>query len=119
MKVKFNSSKEFIHIRRYTLAPSYVKLIDEKLVWDLGGFILYEDDEKTVIRDCSDYNYKWNIYTEYPNGVVLTNSETEREREPNPNAPAPVEIADPLSNEELTEAVADLMYEASMAKLGL
>lgn len=117
MKVKFNSSENFIHVKRYTIGKNFVKLIDDKLSWDLGGFKIYEDDEETIVRDCSDYNYKWNVYTEYSNGVVLTNSETDRE--PPPKDLNPVEIVDPLSNEELTTCVADLMYETSLMKLGI
>lgn len=118
MIVKFNNSENFIHIRRCSVTQNTVKLIDENLVWDLGGFKLY-DDKKKLIRDCSDYNYKWNIHTEYQYGVILTNSETDREREINPNDPEPIEVIDPLSAEELTSCVADLLYETSLMKLGL
>lgn len=119
MKVKFNSSEIFTSIHRCQIAPNFVKLVAEDLVWDLSGFVMYEDDEETIIRDCSDYNYQWNIYTDIPNGVVLTNSETEKEKEPDPNAPKPMELLDPLTNEELTECVADLMTEVDMIKMGI
>lgn len=83
------------------------------------GFSLYEDDEKTLIKDCNDQLYKWNIYTEYENGICLTNSLTDRECKPNPNAEPPQEIVDPLTNEELTECIADLIYDTSVMQLGL
>lgn len=119
MKVKFNSSNNFILVRTYMITENIIHLLDDNLVWDLSGFVLYEDDEKTIIKDCSDFIYQWNVYTEYQKGVTLTNSKTEREGEPDPNEPSPVEDLDPLSNEELTSCVGDLMFEMSLMKMGL
>ncbi len=82
MQIKFNNSKNFIYLTAYCLYQNKVSITGEGITENLSGFILYEDDEKTVVRDCSDYKYKWNIYTEYENGIVLTNSETDREQEP-------------------------------------
>lgn len=91
MKVKFNNSENFIQLTSYGMYSNKVDMTGEGIAENLSGFILYEDDETTVIRDCSDYKYKWNIYTEYENGIVLTNSETDREQEPIPLTRAQIE----------------------------
>lgn len=119
MKIKFNLSENFLYLSSYCLYQDKVFLSGSGIEENLNGFILYEDDEKTVVRDCSDYMYKWNVYTEYENGIVLTNSETDREQEPIDNTEVLQEIIDPLTNEELTEAVASLMYEVSTMQLGM
>ena len=119
MKVKFNNSDNYIFLTGCVLYANKVKLTAPGITENLSGFILYEDDEESIVRDCTDYKYKWNIYTEYENGIMLTKLETDRERKPNPNAEPPREIIDPLTNEELTEAVAELMYETSMMQLGM
>lgn len=118
MKVKFNSSETFIPLLGYGIQPHLVHLFAPNLVWDLDGFILYEDDEETVVLDGSNYIYQWNVITERENGVILTDSETWRETPPDPNAVS-VEVVDPLSVDELTDLVGDLMFELSAIKLGL
>jgi hypothetical protein len=82
------------------------------------GFRILRDDD-TVLKDCENFIYKWNIYTDYEDGIVLTSSKTDRERKPVENADEPVEVVDPLNNDDLTECVADLMYELSCNELGL
>lgn len=82
MKTKFNGLENFLYLSSYCLYQDKVFLSGNGIEENLNGFILYEDDEETVVRDCSDYKYKWNIYTEYDNGIVLTNSETDREQAP-------------------------------------
>ncbi len=119
MKVKFKNLETFIYLTSYCLYRDKVSMAGDGIEENLNGFILYEDDEETVIRDCSDYKYKWNIYTEYENGIVLTESRTNREMKPVDNEEDLQEIINPFSNEELTEAVAGLMYELSMIQLGL
>lgn len=119
MKVKFNDSDNFIKLDSYVLYQDKVDMQGQGITENLSGFILYEDDEETIVRDCSEYKHKWNIYTERENGIVLTESETDRERKPNPDAEKPVEIVDVPNNEELAECIADLMYELSASELGL
>ncbi len=119
MKVKFSDSDNFIKLDSCVLYRDRVDICGQGITENLSGFMLYEDDEKTLVRNCSAYIYKWNICTERENGIVLTESETDREREPNPGAEPPQEAIDPLTNDELTECVADLMYEVSMSQLGL
>ena len=119
MKVKFNDSENFIQLTGCVIYTEKVKLTAPGIQKNFSGFMLYEDDGETLVRDCSEYKYKWNIFTEYEDGIMLTESETNREREPNLSAEPPQEIIDPLSTEELTEAVADLMYEMSLSQLAI
>lgn len=118
MKVKFNDSKECMSLHGWVIEDGIVTLVADGINENLSGFILYDDDEKTVVRDCSDYVYRWDIYTEKADQITLTNSETYRQRKQD-GAEVQKEIVDPLSNEELTEIVADIMYEVSAAQLGL
>ncbi|MCM1561511.1 MAG: hypothetical protein NC123_18545 [Butyrivibrio sp.] len=119
MKVKFMDTDELIQLTGCVIYQDKIKLSAPGIKENLSGFMLYEDDGITLVHDCSEYKYRWNIYTEYENGIMLTESETDRERKPNPDADPPREVVDPLSNDELTEAIADLMYEASMNSLGM
>lgn len=119
MKVKFNDNDNFMKLDSYVLYQDKVDMQGQGITENLSGFILYEDDEETIIRDCSEYKHKWNIYTERENGIVLTESETDRERKQNPDAEKPVEIVDVPNNEELAECIADLMYELSASELGI
>lgn len=120
MKAKFNDSEEFITLRGWVIGGNQVTMVTDDIgkSENLSGFKLYADDEETVIRDCSDYVYRWDIYTEKKDQITYTNSETYRQGEPS-KTETPKEIVDPLTNEELTEAVADLMYEVSASQLGL
>jgi hypothetical protein len=73
----------------------------------------------TVVKDCALFVYRWNIFTEFDDGIVLTSSKTDRETEPNPYAESPKEIIEPLSDGELTECVAELMYQVDCNELGI
>lgn len=118
MKVKFNDSKNFITLNGFAIGKGEVTLVGKGIGENLSGFILYEDDETTVVRDCSDFVYRWDIYNENANQITFTNSETDRQSKPDKTEKLK-EIVDPLSNEELTESVADIIYEISMTQLGL
>ncbi len=118
MKVKFNDSEEFIILQGWVIGKNEVTMIADGIGENLSGFVLYGDDETTVVRDCSDHVYRWDIYTEKKGQITFTNSETDRQMKPT-KMEVQKEIVDPLSNEELTEIVADLMYEVSAAQLGL
>jgi hypothetical protein len=72
-----------------------------------------------VVKDGALFVYKWNIFTEFDDGIVLTSSKIDRETEPIPDAEAPQDVVDPLNNDDLTECVADLMYEVSCNELGI
>ncbi|MDE6601561.1 MAG: hypothetical protein K2K90_05255 [Lachnospiraceae bacterium] len=118
MKVKFNDSENYITLQGWVIGRNMVTLLADGIRENLSGFILYDDDERTVLQDYSDYVYRWDIYTEKKDQITFTNSETDRQGKP-ALTEMPKEIVDPLSNEELTEIVADLMYEVSAAQLGL
>lgn len=118
MKVKFNNSENFIILNGLAVGRNKVTLAGDGIGENLSGFVLYNDDETTVVRDCSDFVYRWDIYNENTEQITFTNSETDRQSE-QVETEMPKEIVDPLSNEELTETVADLMYEVSVAQLGL
>lgn len=51
--------------------------------------------------------------------IYYTNDPNYLQTEPWPDLSDIPEQAEPLTNEELTEAVADLMYDVSAAQLGL
>lgn len=119
MKLLFNDSINFIQLDSYIIYPNRIYVSGNGITENFSGFMIYDDEEKNIIYDGMNYIYKWNIYTEYENGIIFTSSEIDREQEPIISTEEPIEIMDPLSNEELTECVADLMYEQSLTKLGL
>lgn len=125
MKLKFSEQEEFVKLSSFSIYNAISLVFIASSEYDLksdpnifSGFSLYDDDEKTLIRDYSDYIYQWNIHQECENGIYLTNDADFHDSEPDPNAKV-VEYISPLSNEELTECVADLMYEVSCIQLGL
>lgn len=114
----FNSNPEtLVIVSSWGIQQHLIMLADDNLEWDLSGFKLYEEDGETLIMDCSEYIYQWNIHTSSCNQVYLTDLETNTESDSN-NAERN-EIVAQLSNEELTECVADLMYEMSLVQLGM
>lgn len=122
MKVKFKRIDDYIKLKGFVLYNDMVYMrgdgINPELIMENPcGFILYKDDEKTVIRDCSDYLYRWDIYNKEENQITLTNSETNQQRKPKENVEPSVEEVGPLSNEELTECVAELLYKDSLREL--
>lgn len=119
MKIKFNDSDKYIKLQGYATGKDIVTIVADGIKENLSGFIIYGDDEATEMLECSDYVYRWDIYEQRENQIIFTNSETYRQRKPSPSVEPPAEIVDPLTNEELTEAVANLMYEMSLSQLGL
>lgn len=125
MKFKFKNQETFIKLSSYSIYNHtplvFIASSEHDLKSDpniFAGFQLYKDDEETMVGDYSDYIYQWNIHQECENGIYLTNDADFHDIEPDPNF-KPVEHVRPLSNEELTECVADLMYEVSCMQLGL
>ncbi len=90
-----------------------------------SGFKLFQG--KKMIEDFSGYKKKYNVLTKAQDVIFLTDredsAETENDRvDKYMYVPATEDIhedIDPLTNEELTECVADLMYEMSAATLGI
>ena len=125
MKLKFKDKEDFIQLSSYTIYTTIPLVFIASSEHDLksdsnifSGFSLYEDDEETLVRDYSDYIYQWNIHQEHENGIYLTCDADFHDTEPDQNFKT-VEYISPLSNEELTECVAELMYEVSCMQLGL
>lgn len=93
--------------------------LSEEETKEMPGFKIYAEDETTVLMNYTGCVYKWNIYTDYDDGIVLTSSKNDREREPDPNADPPQEVINPLNTEQLTECVAELMYQVDCNELGI
>lgn len=91
MKLIFNDTETFIQLDSYTIYNKkplvFIASSEHDLISDINlfsGFRLYEDDEETLARDCSDYIYQWNIHQDYENGIYLTNQENYHDEEPTP-----------------------------------
>lgn len=119
MKVKFNDSEDFLSLDGYSITNNIIALIADGIEENLNGFILYENDKKTVVRNCSNFVYRWDIYKQTENQITYTNLENFTQDElPKDDDPFK-EIIFPLTNEELTDCIADLMYETSLMKIGM
>ena len=126
MKIKFNDPEQIYDITALVEKGNIVILKGIGLPRDnTSGFKLLGSREE---KDYSEYRYIFNVNTKFENVVMLSNDEgfieTEDNpagryyHEPDPDAEQEI-IEDPLTNEELTEAVANLMYETSMMQLGM
>lgn len=83
-----------------------------------GGFLIYSD--KTLIFDGTKCIYRWDVLDHKPNIIYYTNDPKCKQEKPFPTIPTEVEEqVDSLTNEELTNCVADLMYQIDKMKLGL
>lgn len=116
MKVKFLNADSFIEVNGYMMEEHRITLVYEGNQENLGGFVLYDDDE-TIIRSCEDFVYRWDIHESDENSITYTNLEGCVQSEPVENNP--IEYVHPLTVEELTPCVADLMFETSLMKLGM
>ena len=128
MKLKFNDMDELYEVTSYRIInQNLVVLKGENLPQGKTcGFKLLRDDG-SVDTDCSGYTVKFNVLTELENILMYSINESIVETKDNPayrycSTPNPEDIhedVDPLTNEELTECVAELMYESSLRQLGL
>lgn len=116
-KIVFLDGQEF-NTDGYSIGINRVSLHIENPEENLSGFIIYDGDGN-ILHDCSDFIYRWDVVDQKENAIYYTNDPDYRQTEPWPDLSNISEQAEPLSNEELTEAVADLMYEVSMVQLGL
>lgn len=116
-KVIFADSDTTIGIRGYSIQEDRVSLHYDNPKENLNGFYIYEGDN--LVFDGSDYIYRWDVVDQKPNTIYYTNNPGYCQTEPFQDLGDVPEPAEPLTNEELTEAVADLMYEVSMMQLGL
>lgn len=127
MDIKFNDSGKAYKITSYRITNQNLAIVkgDNLPQGNNSGFQLLQDGR--IIVDCSDYTVKYNVLTEIENVLMYSKSEDYIETEDNPahrycNTPKPEDFnedVDPLTNEELTECVADLMYESSLRQLGI
>lgn len=115
-KIRYNDQDVYIDIRGYMISNDLVSLSYPNVEANISGFIIYQDDE--IIADCSEFKYRWDVLENNPNQIYYTN-DPDNVQEKAFNHENMVEDIDPLNNEELTECVADLMYEMSLAQLGM
>ncbi|MDE7131255.1 MAG: hypothetical protein K2O65_05605 [Lachnospiraceae bacterium] len=117
LKVKFIDQNDFVTIDGYMLTRTIVSLAfqdAEESKENNNGFIIYNEQGEEIV-DCSEYKYRWDKFENDPFKIFYTNVEGNVQTEPFPKG----EVAEPLSNEALTECVADLMYEVSLMQLGM
>lgn len=117
----FNDSK-LIPIRGYSQNGKVICIgakDGEKLSENLSGFKIVKGD--SIICDASDFKYRWDVINHREGMIYYTNDPDSKQTTPFRalNESDVLIQEESLSNEELTEAVADLMYEISAAKLGL
>lgn len=116
-KLKYVNSKTCIELKGYSKSNDIVGLVYQGAEENLSGFIIYDQDGG-VVADCSDFKYRWDVLEDDSDRIYYTNSADNVQTEKF-HTEDQIEEAEPLTNEELTEAVADLMYEVSMMQLGL
>ena len=119
-KIKYNDQNTYIDISGYMISNDLISLSYPNADVNASGFAIYQGDE--VIMDCPDFKYRWDVLEDNPNRIYYTNKEgyiQEKAFNHAFNHENIVEDANPLNNEELTECVADLMYEVSLAQLGM
>ena len=123
MQIRFNDSEQIYDITAFRQIGDFIVLKGADLPENTSGFKVLEGDR--VKADYSAFTTKYNVLTPVEGVLMLSTGEVETEDNPagvyayTPNPEEFVEDVDPLTNEELTEAVADLMYEVSMMQLGL
>lgn len=116
-KVIFADTDEEIEVSGYSVSEKLVSICCDNPRENLSGFSIYEGER--LIFDASGFIYRWDVVDQKENVIYYTNDPNYRQTEPWPDLSDIPEQAEPLTNEELTEAVADLMYEISAAQLGL
>lgn len=117
IKVVFADSDEAVEIRGYSITEKLVSIHYDNPQENLSGFCIYEGEN--LVFDGADFTYRWDIVDQKPNEIYYTNDPDYRQTEPFRDPGDIPEQIEPLTNEELTEAVADLMCEVSMMQLGL
>lgn len=120
--LKYLNEKEKYQISFNSISQSVVQITGDFPI-KTYGFTLSRVDKEEILGDYSDYT---TIYREIEGGAQFSNDgSTWVEPEPIPDIELPDfdsadnNYAPPLSNQELIEAVADLMYEVSCLQLGL
>ncbi len=116
IKVIFADGEE-TEIFGYSVSENLVSVRCDNPRENLSGFSIYEGER--LIFNASSFIYRWDVVDQKENAIYYTNDPDYRQTEPWAELCDIPEQAEPLTNEELTEVVADLMYEVSMARLGL
>lgn len=116
-KVKFSDSDEAVEIRGYSITEKLVSIRYDNPVENLSGFSIYDGDQ--LVFDGAGFTYRWDVVDQRQNEIIYTNDPDYRQTKPFPDLGDIPEQVEPLSNEELTEAVANLMYDVSRMQLGL
>ena len=114
---KYNDSEEFIALNGYGFQSNIVTLYYQNATENLNGFIIYDPDEN-ILKDCSEYRYRYDVLEDNPNVVYYTDLEDMVQTEKWQYS-SDEQMEEPLTNAELTECVADLMYETSLMQLGM
>ncbi|MCM1218044.1 MAG: hypothetical protein NC548_26460 [Lachnospiraceae bacterium] len=116
-RVKYNDQNTCIDIKGYMVSGGLVCLSYPAAEENSSGFVIY-DAEGGVIADCTDFKYRWDVLEDNPDKIYYTDQENNVQEKKFGNGDM-AEDTDPLNNEELTECVADLMYQISLNQLGL
>ncbi len=117
-KVKYNNANDFVNLDGYGIQDHIISLYYPNITENLSGFVLYNPDG-TILKDCSEYRYRYDVLEDNPNAIYYTDLEDIVQTEKwQYNSDEQIE-EEPLTNAELTECVADLMYETSLMQLGM
>lgn len=118
MKIKFNNEQDFLDLITIGNEKNHIAVFG--LSENLSGFIIYEDDEETVIQDCSNFVYRFNPYDD-PSvyGVIYTDIPDHVKPPEDPDAKPIVIESEGVDQYELTQTVAELMMDVDKIKLGI
>lgn len=105
-------------ISGYSVSENLISLHYPEAAENFGGFSII-NESGDIIKDCYDFVYRWDMVDRQEGVIWYTNDPEYRQTAPWPDLSGVPDQEEPLSNEELTEAVADLMYEVSALQLGL
>ncbi len=117
-KIKYNDDDTLIELNGYGIQEHIVALYYPDVTENLEGFILYNPDG-TILKDCSDFKYRYDILENDSKSIYYTDLNDMVQYEKWNRDYTDTIDEEPLTNEELTECVADLMYEASLIQLGI
>ena len=115
-KVVF-ANGQILDVQGYSVGTNLISIHYDSPVENLSGFCIYEG--KDLVFDGSEHKYRWDVVDQRSDRIYYTNDPDYRQTKPFPDLGDVQEPAEPLTNEELTEAVADLMYEMSLSQLGI
>lgn len=69
-------------IDSWMIQDHLVMISGPELTWDNSGFKLYEQDGETLVKDCSKYTKRYDIYSKDKNTVYLTDLDDFTEPDP-------------------------------------